>query len=136
MNKNIISLISGLLFAFGLALSGMTEPHIVRGFLDVFGHWNPALLGVMVGAICVHALFYQVIKKRASPILDTEFHLPKKKQIDKRLIVGAICFGLGWGWVGICPGPAIVSLTSGQIPFFYFVASMLVGMKIFQVFFS
>lgn len=131
--KGFISLAVGLLFALGLGFSGMTQPHIVRGFLDVFGDWDWRLLGVMVGAIGVHALAYRFIMKREYPILETKFHVPSKKDIDARLILGAAIFGLGWGWTGICPGPGIVSLASGELAFVYFVASMLVGMKIFQL---
>lgn len=132
--KGIIALISGFIFALGLGLSGMTQPHIVRGFLDVFGNWDWRLIGVMGGAILVHGVSYRLIMKRSSPILDTKFQLPTKKDIDKRLIWGAILFGLGWGWAGICPGPGLVSTVSGNGEFFYFVGSMLVGMKVFQIF--
>lgn len=131
--KSLIALVSGILFALGLGLSGMTQPHIVRGFLDIFGLWDWRLLGVMGGAIGVHAITYRMILKRPSPILETKFQLPTKKDIDKRLIIGSILFGLGWGWAGICPGPGLVSVVSGNIAFLYFVGSMLVGMKIFQI---
>ena len=132
--KGVIALLSGFIFALGLGLSGMTQPHIVRGFLDVFGNWDWSLVGVMGGAIFVHAITYRLIMKRPSPILDSKFQLPTKKDIDKRLIFGAILFGLGWGWAGICPGPGLVSTVSGNGEFFYFVGSMLIGMKVFQIF--
>lgn len=132
--KGLIALVSGFLFALGLGVSGMTQPHIVRGFLDVFGHWDWRLIGVMAGAITVHAITYRLILKRSSPILDSKFQLPTKKDIDKRLILGAILFGLGWGWAGICPGPGLVATVSGHGEFLYFVGSMLIGMKVFQVF--
>lgn len=132
--KGVIALISGFIFALGLGLSGMTQPHIVRGFLDVFGNWDWSLVGVMGGAIFVHAISYRLIMKRPSPILDSKFQLPTKKDIDKRLIFGALLFGLGWGWAGICPGPGLVSTVSGNGEFFYFVGSMLIGMKVFQIF--
>jgi uncharacterized membrane protein YedE/YeeE len=90
-------------------------------------------MGVMAGAIGVHAITYRLILKRSSPILDTNFQLPSKRDFDARLILGAIIFGLGWGWTGICPGPAIVSLASGEKAFFYFVGSMMIGMKTFQL---
>ena len=131
--KGLISLSVGVIFALGLGISGMTQPHIVRGFLDIAGHWDWRLMGVMIGAIGVHAITYRLIIKRSSPILDTNFQLPSKKDFDSRLILGAIIFGLGWGWTGICPGPAIVSLASGEKAFFYFVGSMLVGMKTLQL---
>lgn len=131
--KGLISLIVGIIFSIGLAYSGMTQPHIVRGFLDFFGNWDPRLVGVMGGAILVHGISFYFIKKRTSPLLHTTFHLPTKKDIDPRLIIGAFIFGLGWGWAGICPGPGIVSMVSGEPAFFYFVGSMLVGMKTFQI---
>lgn len=131
--KGLISLVAGILFALGLGISGMTQPHIVRGFLDVFGSWDWRLMGVMVGAIGIHAITYRLIIRRKSPLLAPDFQLPKKKDIDYRLILGAIIFGIGWGWAGICPGPGIVSLASGEKVFYIFVASMLIGMRIFQL---
>lgn len=131
--RGLISFIVGFLFALGLGYSGMTQTHIVKGFLDVFGNWNINLIGVMAGAIFIHSLAYYLIKKRESPLLDTKFYLPTKKDIDKRLIAGAAIFGLGWGWAGICPGPGIVSLVSGQLEIFIFVGFMLLGMGIFKM---
>jgi uncharacterized membrane protein YedE/YeeE len=124
--KGVIALIVGFLFALGLGFSGMTQPHIVRGFLDIFGAWDWRLLGVMAGAIGVHAISYYFIMKKKTPLLDEKFHVPSLKHFDAKLFVGAMLFGLGWGWTGICPGPGIVSLASGQKEFFYFIISMLV----------
>lgn len=130
-----ISFIVGVIFALGLGISGMTRVDVVRGFLDVFGNWNPALIGVMIGAIAVHSIFYfLVIKKQGSPLLAKEFNLPTKKELDQKLILGSALFGLGWGWAGICPGPGVVSLTSLQSPFLIFVPSMLLGMAFFKYF--
>jgi uncharacterized protein len=131
--KALVALIVGVLFAMGLGLSGMTQPHIVRGFLDIFGEWDWRLMGVMIGAIGVHAITYQLIRKRTSPLLEPHFQVPQNKQIDKRLLLGAALFGLGWGWAGICPGPGFVALASGDKAFILFIASMLIGMKVFQV---
>ena len=131
--RGLISFISGLLFALGLGISGMTRPQVVKGFLDVFGNWDWRLIGVMVGAIGVHSIAYQLIKKKERPVYEEKFHLPNNKKIDTRLIMGAILFGLGWGWSGICPGPALVSLASGQAPFFFFIGAMLLGMKSYQM---
>lgn len=133
MNR-LVALISGFIFVLGLGISGMTQPHIVRGFLDVFGSWDWRLIGVMGGAIGVHAITYRLILKRSSPIFGTKFQLPTKQDIDKRLIMGAILFGLGWGWAGICPGPGLASIVSGNMVFLYFIGAMLVGMKSFQIF--
>ena len=130
--KEFVSFFSGIIFAIGLGISGMTNPKIVQGFLDVFGHWDYRLLGVMGGAISTHAFLYYLIKKRTKPILTNSFTIPTNKKIDKKLILGAALFGLGWGYSGICPGPGIVSLISGKISMLYFFLSMLFGMKIFQ----
>lgn len=128
----LVSLTSALIFSIGLGISGMTQPHIVRGFLDVFGNWDPRLMGVMIGAITVHALAYRLIMKKNTPILEKSFQLPTKKDVDSKLIVGSIIFGLGWGWAGICPGPGLVSLISGDIRFILFVGSLLIGMFAYQ----
>ena len=131
--KSLVSFVVGLIFALGLGYSGMTQTHVVKGFLDLFGSWNPNLVGVMGGAILVHAIAFQIIKRRRSPLLDTQFHLPKKKDLDKKLIMGSAIFGLGWGWAGICPGPGIVSLVSGNMNFVVFILAMIGGMIIMKV---
>lgn len=131
--KNLVAFGTGVLFACGLGLGGMTQPHIVKGFLDVFGEWNLMLLGVMMGAIGVHAIAYQAIMKRKSPLLNSTFFIPTRKDIDKKLILGAALFGLGWGWAGICPGPGLVGLASGQVEFFIFILAMLSGMGIYKL---
>ena len=131
--KNIIPFTVGLIFALGLGISGMTKVHVVKGFLDIFGDWDPALVGVMVGAILMHSfLFYFIIKKRKSPLLDSKFYLPTRKDLDVRLISGSALFGLGWGWAGICPGPGIVAMTNGNYNMIIFVVSMIVGMIAFK----
>jgi uncharacterized membrane protein YedE/YeeE len=131
--RGLIAFLVGVLFALGLGMSGMTQPRIVRGFLDVLGQWDWRLMGVMIGAIGVHAIAFPLIMKKKSPLLDTEFKVPDKKHIDSRLVLGAIIFGLGWGWAGICPGPGIVALASGKMEFIYFIGSMLIGMKLYQL---
>ena len=132
--KGLISFAVGILFSLGLGFSGMTQTHIVKGFLDVFGDWNLNLMGVMVGAIGVHSLVFHLIKKKESPLLDSKFYLPTKKDLDGKLLTGAAIFGLGWGWAGICPGPGIVSLVSGDHNIIVFVSSMLVSMYGFKFF--
>ncbi|MFZ4713799.1 MAG: DUF6691 family protein [Bacteriovoracaceae bacterium] len=131
--KSLIAFIVGLIFALGLGISGMTQIQVVRGFLDVTGDWNYSLIGVMAGAIFVHSILFYFIKKRQSPLLDSKFHLPTRKDLDVRLLSGAALFGLGWGWTGICPGPGIVALCSGNLNIIIFVASMLTGMGIFKL---
>lgn len=131
--KNFIAFIVGLIFALGLGVSGMTQTHVVRGFLDVTGDWNYSLIGVMAGAILVHSILFHFIKKKKSPLLDEKFHLPTRKDLDWRLLAGAALFGLGWGWAGICPGPGIVAMTSGNSDIIIFIVSMLFGMGIFKL---
>ena len=111
-------------------LDGKSE----KGFLDVFGNWDMKLVGVMIGGIIVHSVVYQILKKRKSPILDSKFYLPTKIDIDKKLIAGAAIFGLGWGWAGICPGPGIVSLVSGDLSMITFIVAMVAGMYVFKFF--
>lgn len=132
--KSLTAFLVGLVFALGLGISGMTQSQVVKRFLDVFGNWNPALLGVMVGAISIHFVFFRFITKMKTPLLDTQFYIPSAKSIDKNLVLGSALFGLGWGWSGICPGPGIVSSMSGNISIIIFVASMLSGMILFKVF--
>lgn len=129
----LVAFFVGAIFAIGLGFSGMTQPVVVKGFLDIFGDWNPALMGVMGGAVVVHAIVYRLFKHRTSPLLDTQFHLPTRKDVDKKLVIGAALFGLGWGWAGICPGPGIVALLSGNVQIFIFVGSMLAGMGLFKL---
>jgi uncharacterized membrane protein YedE/YeeE len=129
--KILISFLVGFLFAIGLGFGGMTDANVVKGFLDILGNWNFNLIGVMFAAIAIHSVIYQLVKNKRAPLFDSQFYLPAQNaKIDKRLIVGAILFGLGWGWAGICPGPAIVSLASGKIQIVIFVASMLMGMSL------
>jgi len=119
---------AGALFGVGLAVSGMTMPSKVMGFLDVLGAWDPSLAFVMIGAIAVHAVAYRLITRRSSPLVDTRFHLPTRKDIDARLVLGAALFGVGWGLAGYCPGPGLVSAAGGAVPALVFVAGMTLGM--------
>jgi uncharacterized membrane protein YedE/YeeE len=124
------ALASGLVFGLGLAVSGMMNPAKVIGFLDVAGDWDPTLAFVMVGALLVAVPAYRLIPKRGRPVLEEDFSLPKKKDIDASLIWGSALFGVGWGLVGFCPGPAVAALGTGLAPVFAFVAAMLAGMAI------
>ena len=124
---------SGALFAGGLALSGMTQPAKVVGFLDVAGDWDPSLALVMVGAIAVYWLAYTRVKVLEAPVFASRFSLPDNKDIDRRLLVGSAMFGVGWGISGYCPGPALVSLTSGTPQSWIFCSAMVVGMLLFEV---
>lgn len=124
----LAALVSGVLFGVGLAVSGMTLPSKVAGFLDFTGSWDPTLMFVMGGAIGVHALVYWLARKRPSPILADRFQLPTRRDIDARLVLGAAIFGVGWGLGGYCPGPAVTSLVTGHLEVVAFVAAMLGAM--------
>ena len=124
--------ITGLVFAIGLGISGMTDTTKVLGFLTLNSDWNPALMLVMGGAIAVHAVVYQIVKRRTSPLFTEAFHIPTRTEIDKRLLGGALLFGLGWGLGGICPGPGLVSIFSGMTENIVFVVTMFVGMLMWQ----
>ena len=131
---NLVSFISGIIFAIGLGISGMTQPQKVIGFLDIFGDWDPSLMFVMIGAIIVHSISYFTLKKTQKPKLDSKYYIPTDTKINKSLIVGSLLFGLGWGISGFCPGPGIVSLFSGYTASIYFVISMIGGMFLYRLF--
>ncbi len=120
--------ISGLVFAIGLAVGGMTDPNKVLSFLDVTGGWDPSLAFVMGGAILVYAPIYHWFTRKTRPLLHHAFHLPTRKDIDLRLVAGGILFGVGWGLGGFCPGPAIVSAASLRSDVLTFIAAMFAGM--------
>lgn len=132
-NQNIAAVAAGFIFGVGLVVSGMTQPHKVFGFLDVFGDWDPTLIFVMLGAIAVHFISYRVVRKKDRPRYSPDWHVPTKTEITKPLIIGAMLFGMGWALAGYCPGPALTSLASFHKEPFIFVISMLVGMGIFKV---
>lgn len=125
----LLYLVFGLLFGLGLAISGMTDPQKVLGFLDLFGEWDPTLIFVMASGVGITMLAYYFIFKR-SPILADDFTLPNTKAIDKKLIAGAVLFGIGWGLYGYCPGPAIAAMSYLNTDTFIFVAAMLCGIGI------
>jgi uncharacterized membrane protein YedE/YeeE len=129
--RNAVSFFVGLLFAIGLAFSGMTQPQKIIAFLDPWA-WDPSLLFVMAGAVGVHAMSYFVIRRRSSPLLDTHWHIPTRKDLTTRLLLGSTLFGIGWGLGGYCPGPGMASLTSGDVRSVLFVASMILGMILFK----
>jgi uncharacterized membrane protein YedE/YeeE len=123
----------GLLFGLGLMLSGMTDPAKVIGFLDVFGTWDPSLAFVMGGAIAVGFFAFALAKKRTTSFLGGALHLPNSHHIDRRLIIGSLVFGAGWGLAGFCPGPALVSMAAGQDKALAFVLAMVFGMIAYEV---
>ena len=126
----VVALLSGLIFGFGLSMSGMLNPQRVQGFLDIFGQWDPSLAFVLGGAVAVAAIGIQIMRKSSHPILEARYHVPTKKRIDASLILGSAIFGVGWGIGGLCPGPAIALLSLGTIKPTVFVISMVVGMQI------
>lgn len=109
MARVFAALLSGVLFGLGLAISGMTDPNVVIGFLDLFGDFNPALMFVLGGAVGTTLIAFRFVLRRPSPLLASDFQLPTRKDIDARLLIGAGLFGIGWGLAGYCPGPALVS---------------------------
>jgi uncharacterized membrane protein YedE/YeeE len=128
----ISEFIVGLLFGMGLLLSGMTDPGKVQGFLDLAGLWDPSLAFVMGGGVLVGLIAFTVAKKRSTNFFGGVLHLPSSTQIDKRLILGSLLFGAGWGLAGFCPGPALVSMAAGQDKAMVFVLAMVAGMGIYE----
>ena len=130
---NITALVSGLIFGWGLILAGMANPEKVLAFLDIAGAWDPSLALVMAGAIAVGSVAFVMARKRHRSYLGLPMNLSTSRVIDKRLVLGSLAFGIGWGMAGICPGPALVLLGSGSGKGIVFVAAMLLGMGIFEV---
>jgi len=124
--------VTGLIFGLGLILSGMTNPAKVIGFLDLAGKWDPSLAFVMGGAIAVGYFAFRFAGRRTAGLLGNPLNLPTSRMIDKRLVLGSLTFGVGWGIAGFCPGPALASLTLGIKPIIFTVA-MLAGMAIFEL---
>ena len=127
MRRNVLAFASGLVFAIGLALAGMTQPAKVVGFLDFLGDWDPSLAFVMMGAILVFFPAYRVATRRPAPVWAERFHIPEPTAIDARLLGGAALFGVGWGLGGFCPGPALSSLGALSTQALVFTAGMLGG---------
>jgi uncharacterized membrane protein YedE/YeeE len=127
----VVGFLAGLLFGAGLVLARMTDPRVVLAFLDVAGAgWDPSLLGVMGGAAVTFGLFYWFTVRRQSPLLVPELHLPIERPLDRRLFIGTTLFGVGWGLVGLCPGPALTALFGTGTSGWLFVAAMLVGIAL------
>jgi uncharacterized membrane protein YedE/YeeE len=124
----LIALVSGLVFGLGLILSGMTDPAKVKGFLDLFGRWDPSLALVMAGAIAVGVFAFAAARRRERSWTGDAMEIPTSIVVDGRLIGGGVLFGIGWGIAGFCPGPALVALGSGLGAAWIFVIAMLVGM--------
>lgn len=126
----------GVLFGWGLIISGMSNPQKVLGFLDLTGLWDPSLMFVMLGAVLVGLGGFYVVSKRTEAFFGGALHIPSRRDITKPLIIGSLIFGVGWGIAGFCPGPALVALGAGHLKALVFVVAMLVGMEISERFFS
>jgi uncharacterized membrane protein YedE/YeeE len=127
------SLLSGLVFGLGLIVSGMANPAKVLGFLDLAGAWDPSLALVMGGAIAVGFFAFLIAQNRTRSFLGADMKLPGARHIDRRLVLGSVIFGIGWGVAGFCPGPGLVALGMGEGKALVFVGAMLVGMLGFEV---
>jgi uncharacterized membrane protein YedE/YeeE len=128
--RMIASLVCGLVFGAGLLISGMVQPTKVLGFLDIFGAWDPSLAIVMAAALAVSTPGFMLAKGRSRPLLATKSFWPTKREIDRPLVVGAVLFGLGWGLVGLCPGPALENLATLSPGIIVFVAALAGGMAL------
>jgi len=133
VRRNSIAFLSGALFAVGLAVSGMTQPARIVGFLDFAGRWDPTLALVMGGALGVMIVAQRLTRRLSKPVFAGSFPLPSPITIDARLVGGAALFGVGWGIGGFCPGPAVVSLGAATPPAIVFTAAMAAGMVLFFV---
>jgi uncharacterized membrane protein YedE/YeeE len=124
---------SGLVFGIGLVVSGMSNPAKVIGFLDVTGRSDPTLPVVMASGLAVAAIGYAIAKRRTASYAGGAFDIPTSRTLDRRLIAGAIVFGIGWGIAGACPGPGFVILGAGRVEGVVFVVAMLAGMGAFEL---
>jgi uncharacterized membrane protein YedE/YeeE len=133
MMQLLTAFIVGLVFGIGLILAGMTDPAKVQGFLDLAGDWDPSLAFVMGGAILVGAVGFRFARGRERALLGGAMRLPTAGTIDRRLVLGGLTFGIGWGLAGFCPGPALASLASGRSEPLIFAAAMVAGMAFFEI---
>jgi len=133
MTTVFTSLLAGLVFGLGLIVSGMANPAKVLGFLDLAGAWDPSLAFVMAGAIAVAAFAFALASQRTVSFLGAAMKVPGSRDIDRRLVIGSVLFGIGWGVAGFCPGPGLVALGMGEIKALVFVGAMLLGMGIFEL---
>lgn len=130
--NHLSALVAGLLFGVGLLLAGMADPAKVLAFLDLAGNWDPSLAFVMGGGIAAAIVPFTLAKRRQQSLIGCPMQLPTKREPDRALIVGSLLFGIGWGLAGICPGPGVVVLTSGNLTIVPFVLAMLAGMGLYR----
>ena len=128
--SKLASLVCGIIFGIGLVISEMINPEKVLGFLNIFRDWDPSLAFVMIGALIISTPIFHLFKNNKKPLFSSSFLIPTNKKIDKKLIIGSILFGAGWGLVGLCPGPAITSIALINISSIIFVISMFTGFYI------
>ncbi|OTG67805.1 YeeE/YedE family protein [Acinetobacter sp. ANC 4470] len=130
--KNILAFLFGGLFSIGLILSGMSNPEKVLNFLDIFGHWDPSLAFVMLGAIAVAFIPFQRVVHHHAPktLYGDVIDLPKNNKIDSKLLIGSLIFGIGWGIAGICPAPSLTLIGLGYYQVLYFIIAMFAGLLI------
>ena len=128
--NNVVSLFCGIVFGIGLVISEMINPEKVLGFLNIFKNWDPSLAFVMIGALIVSTPVFHLFKNKKKPLFSSNFLISSNKEVDKKLIIGSVLFGCGWGLIGLCPGPAITSLALLNINSVFFVTSMFVGFYI------
>lgn len=133
MARNMAALIAGLVFGLGLTVSQMVNPAKVIGFLDILGGWDPSLAFVMGAALIVTAVGYRLAWMRDKPFLADRFQVPVNRKVDARLAAGAVIFGIGWGLVGLCPGPAIAAVGIGGAQAWVFLAAMVLGVAAYDV---
>ncbi|AJY53045.1 MULTISPECIES: DUF6691 family protein [unclassified Halomonas] len=125
--KTLMGYLAGLLFGLGLAIGGMTDPTRVLNFLDVFGDWDPTLMFVLGGAVTTTFIGYRLVLRRSQPLFAQAFQLPTRRDLDGRLMGGAVLFGIGWGLSGYCPGPAFASFAGLTMPLMAMLLSMIGG---------
>jgi hypothetical protein len=130
----LFSWLAGLIFGLGLLIAGMANPAKVLGFLDIAGVWDPSLAFVMLGGIAVASVGFFFAGKRTRTLLDLPLQIPTARHVDRRLVIGSLLFGVGWGVAGICPGPALVLVGAGLPKGVVFFAAMLAGMGLFEIF--
>ncbi len=133
MRENLVALGTGTLFGLGLGISQMIDRERVLGFLDITGNWDPTLAFVMGGAVLVTLITFRFVLKQPHPVFGSKFYVPTLKEVDRKLLIGAAIFGIGWGIGGYCPGPAIASIPLGMANTFVFLVAMVVGSVIYQV---